>query len=487
MTRVVRPHQEASIRLLRESLRTGHRRPLLQIPTAGGKTYVATLIIESARERDKRVLFLVDAISLIDQTVAAFYEAGLHSISVIQSDHVMQDWSKPLQIASVPTLQRRRAMPPAELVIVDEAHRRNAWLHGLMAREEWAKIPFIGLSATPWSRGLGNVYDDLIIPVTMRELIDQGYLSHFRVYAVAHPDLTGVKTVGGDYHEAQLAEVMSDGGLVADIVMTWMQRSEGRPTIAFCVDRAHAKKVQLRFEQAGVPWGYIDAYTTREERTAIQRQLDAGEISGVANVGCLTTGVDWKLGCIILARPTKSEILYVQMIGRGLRVNEGIPDCLVLDHSDTTLRLGFVDDINHPTLCTAKKGEKKPPAPKPPTPTECPKCSFLKPAKTQECPACGFKPERSSHLEEAEGELVPVTKRKSKTPPTRAEQQSWLAQLTTIARTRTYASGWPSQTFRKKFGHWPDGLDRNATAPVTQEVSNYVTGTMIRHAKRRVA
>ena len=489
MTRVIRPHQEAAIALLRESIRRGHRRPLLQIPTAGGKTYVASLIIKSALGRSKRVLFLVDAISLVDQTVNAFYDADLHGISVIQSDHIMQDWSKPLQIASIQTLQRRKVMPPAQLVIVDEAHRQNAWLQEIMESDEWADVPFIGLSATPWSKGLGNFYDDLIIPCTMQELIDKGYLCGFRAYAAAHPNLAGVKTVAGDFHEGQLAEVMGDNVLIADIVRTWKLRGEGRPTIAFCVDRAHAMKVKLRFEQAGVPWGYIDAFTPREERAVIRRQLDDGEIKGVSNVGCLTTGVDWRLGCIILARPTKSEILYVQMIGRGLRVNEGIPDCIILDHSDTTQRLGFVTDISHPTLCTAKKGEKQAPAPKPATPKECPKCSFLKPAKVQECPACGFKPERTSKLEEAEGELVQITKGKGKgkAAPTREQQQSWLAQLNTIAGTRTYAPGWPAQIFKRKFGHWPEGLDRQARAQVTQEVSNYVTGQMIRHAKGKSA
>ena len=84
--------------------------------------------------------------------------------------------------------------------------------------------------------------------------------------------------------------------------------------------------------------------------SAIGRRLREGQIKVVCNVYCLTTGVDWDVRCIILARPTKSEILYTQIIGRGLRTAEGKTDCLVLDHSDTTLRLGFVTDIHHETL-----------------------------------------------------------------------------------------------------------------------------------------
>jgi superfamily II DNA or RNA helicase len=487
MNRAPREHQLRAVEMLRQSLRNGCSRPVLAIATGGGKTFIAAMITESHRIKNPhgRVLFIVDAISLIDQTVTAFYEEGLHDIGVIQADHPMTDWSKPILIASVQTLQRRGMPKGVTLVIVDEAHCQNEWLKSIMASGEWAHVPFIGLSATPWSKGLGHVYDDLRIPVTTQELIDLGLLSPIRVYASAHPDLTGVKSVAGDYHEGQLSDVMQDGGLVADIVSTWRQRGEDRPTVVFCVDRAHAKKVQGRFLEAGIGCGYIDAYTERLERNRIREQLDRGEIKVVANVGCLTKGVDWALGCIILARPTKSEMLYVQMVGRGLRVNEGIPDCVVLDHADNTLRLGFVTDIHHPELCKAIKGERKAPERKVALPKECPKCTFLKPPKTHECPVCGFKPEKRSEIEEEDGELVEVTRGKAKAG--KDEKQSWLSQLNTIAKQRGYAKGWVANTYRKKFGVWPRGLNEWAEAAPTQEVRNFVLGSNIRFAKGRRA
>ncbi len=131
---------------------------------------------------------------------------------------------------------------------------------------------------------------------------------------------------------------------------TWLRRAENRPTFCFAVDSAHAKHLQTKFTEAGVSTGYIDAYTPTNERAEIKRQFHNGDISVVCNVGCLTTGIDWDVRCIVLARPTKSEILFVQMIGRGLRTAEGKEDCLILDHSDTHLRLGFVTDIHHETL-----------------------------------------------------------------------------------------------------------------------------------------
>src|SRR5262249_55731799 len=143
------------------------------------------------------------------------------------------------------------------------------------------------------------------------------------------PDLTDVRIVAGDFHEGDLAQVMDSSHLVADVVGTWLTRAKGRPTLCFAVDRAHAKHLQRQFIEAGVPPGYIDAYTEAAERNQIARQFHDGSIKVVCNVGCLTTGIDWDVRAIILARPTKSEMLFVQMVGRGLRTAEGKDTCLI--------------------------------------------------------------------------------------------------------------------------------------------------------------
>lgn len=475
----LRPHQQRAIDMLRHSLVAGHRRPMLQLATGAGKTVIAATITRQARAKDKRVCFIVDALSLIDQTVEAFYAEGVHGIGVIQADHPMTDWSKPVQVASVQTL-RRRGMPRCDLVIVDEAHSQDEWLKSVMTSEEWAKVPFIGLSATPWSKGLGNFYDDLLIPVSMQELIDAGYLSTFRVFAPAHPDLSGVKTVGGDYHEGQLAEVMNGEALVADVVRTWAERGEGRPTLCFCVDRAHAKKMQARFNEAGIPAGYIDAFTDREERKRVRADLDAGRIRVVCNVGCLTKGVDWAIGCIILARPTKSEMLFVQMVGRGLRVNAGLSDCIILDHSDNTLRMGFPTDIQHLKLCTAKKGDRKPREESAPLPKECPKCTYLKAPKVHECPACGFKPERKSDVEEADGRLVEVAKK-----PKPAEKSVFFAELLGAAMLKGKGESWALANYRARYNEWP--YRKTGVRPIQPSPGtlSYIKSRQIAWAKRR--
>lgn len=484
--RTPRPYQVDAVQMLRQSLSRSRRRPVVRFPTGGGKTLLAAMIIHSARAKNTgaRVLFIVDAITLVDQTVEAFHSEGIYDVGVIQADHVMTNGSRLIQVASVQTLQRR-GMPPADIVFVDECHRQNKWLIKTMASEQWAHVPFIGLSATPWAKGMAQTYDDLICPISMQELIDQGYLCPFKVFAAAHPDLTGVRIEKGDYATGQLSDVMSDGDLVADIVKTWQAKGENRPTLVFCVDRAHAAKVQQRFQAAGIGCGYIDAFTESAERKAIRAQLDAGEIKVVANVACLTTGVDWAIGCVVLARPTKSEMLYVQMVGRGLRVNDGIPDCIILDHADNTLRMGFVTDIHHSTLCDGKKAERKAPERKEALPKECPSCTFLKPPKVRECPACGFTPSRVSELEERAGELVEIKRGDLKA--SKAVKQSWLSQLNAIAANRGYKRGWAAQTYRKRFGCWPRGLNEYAVATPTQEVKNFVLGMTIRYSLRKAA
>jgi DNA repair protein RadD len=179
--------------------------------------------------------------------------------------------------------------------------------------------PIIGLSATPWTRGLGQHFDKLVIGATTQQLIDEGYLSPFKVFAPSSPDLSDVRTVAGDYHGGELGEAMNKNKLVADIVDTWKRLGEGRPTLCFAVDRAHAKNLQQQFDEAGIRCGYVDAYTSLEEREEVRQRFHSRELEVVCNVGVLTTGIDWDVRAIILARPTQSEMLFTQMIGRGLR------------------------------------------------------------------------------------------------------------------------------------------------------------------------
>jgi superfamily II DNA or RNA helicase len=344
---------------------------------------------------------------------------------------------------------------------------------------------FVGLSATPWTKGLGKHYDDLIIASTTKELIDGGFLSPFRTFAPSHPDLDGVRTVAGDYHEGDLGEAMNKAPLVADIVTTWLERGEGRPTLCFCVDRAHARSVQERFIGAGVPAAYADAYTDSDERLEIKRQFHAGEIRVVCNVGVLTTGVDWDVRCLILARPTKSEMLFVQIIGRGLRTADGKSDCLILDHSDTHLRLGFVTDIKHDKLDDGRSRisisdrERRLALPK-----ECRSCSFLKPAGVHTCPNCGFAPQRQSTIETVAGDLVELRGRTGRKFPDLSDA-ALFGQLKAHSRQRGYATGWASHKFKELRGSWPNHCGWAPEIEPTPQLMSWIRSGQIAFAKAK--
>jgi superfamily II DNA or RNA helicase len=478
------PHQVHLLGEIDQAKADGHRHMVAQAPTGGGKTLIGEKLAERNLAAGRRTLFTVPALELVDQTVERFAAEGLRDVGVIQANHELTDWSRPVQIASVQTLMRRQQMPMADEVIIDEVHRKfdayEKWLAG-----PWRHLPVIGLSATPWTRGLGKLFSKLIIGATTASLIDGGYLSRFRVFAPASPDLKGVRTVAGDYHESDLAVAVDKDALVADVVDTWMQRAEGRPTLCFAVNRVHANHLQQKFLAAGVAAGYIDCFTEKDERKEIARQFHAGEIKVVCNVGCLTTGVDWDVRCIILARPTKSEILFVQMIGRGLRTADGKLDCLILDHSDNHVRLGFVTDIHHETLDDGKPRPKAEAKASEKLPKPCPKCTFVKPPKTLVCPSCGFVPEPKCEIVNKSGELIELDSRRSAMPTTQEERILFHAELRHIAEQRGKEPKWAAGMYKGKFGSFPPwAWNQRPTCTPTASTLSWVRSRAIAYAKR---
>lgn len=483
--RPLRPHQLAALALLKRSFLAGNRRTVCQLPTGAGKTRLAAEIVNGALAKGNTVAFTVPAISLIDQTVESFALEGINEVGVMQASHELQNMTMPVQVCSVQTLAKR-GCPDVGVVIVDECHMRFKVISEWMAKRP--NVTFIGLSATPWARGMSEDWQDLICPVRMQDLIDQKFLSPFRVYAPSHPDLSGVKTIAGDYHEGQLAEVMGDGVLIADIVQTWLKLANWQPTLVFAVDRAHAAKLQAEFAAAGVPMGYCDAHVDRIERKVLFDRMNRGELAGIVNVGTLTTGVDADVRCIVLARPTKSEMLHVQIIGRALRTAPGKTEALILDHADNHARLGFVTDIHHDRLLDGKERTQTRKEKGEPMPKECASCGTLKAPKVRECPSCGFTPSRQSEIETEEGELQEITKGARKIKHSMADKREFYGQVLWIAREKGRSPGWAAHTYRDKFGVWPIGEVKSAgMMEPTPEVLSFVKSKAIRYAKRREA
>ena len=486
--RPLRPHQERALEALRGSLAAGNRRPMLQAPTGFGKTLTAAHIIQRALDKGKRVAFVVPALSLIDQTVAAFEAEGIHCIGVMQGIHERTDRDQPVQVCSVQTVARRKR-PDVDLVLVDEAHQMHKEIF------QWMKdapgVPVIGLSATPWPRGLGKYYDDLITAATTADLIRDGFLSRFKTFAPSDPDLAGVKSVAGDFHEGKLANAMDKTSITGDIVETWLKRGEARSTFCFCVNRRHAQHVAERFVEAGVAAEYMDGATSREDREEIFDRFRSGETRIICNVGVLTTGIDLDVRCIILARPTKSRILFVQTIGRGLRTAEGKDHLLILDHAGNHLRLGMVTDIGQDRLDSGRDRqgardrarERSKPLPK-----RCEECSAVVSRMARICPSCGAPIRAKTEVESAEGDLVEFGSRRTGShAPSIADKISFHGELLWIARERGHKPGWVGFKFKERFGAWPnDPRVRSAIPrPPSLKTKNWIVSRQIAFAKAR--
>jgi len=477
--KILRPHQAASLDMLRSSLGRGNRRVVLQAPTGFGKTVVSAAIMEGALRKGRSVLFTVPRIALVDQAVAECEGQGIDSIGVIQANHPRTDRYARVQVASVDTLARRDLPEKPGVVIVDECHFGSRVIPQLM--EAWPDVHFIGMSATPWARGMGLIWQDLVVAATTASLIEAGFLSRFVVFAPDVPDLAGVKVARGDYTEQGLAEVMGDRKLVGHIAQTWLERGEDRPTLAFGVNCAHARQIAAEFDRAGVATAYCDAFTDRVERQHIERQFRAGDVRVVCSVRTLTTGVDWPVSCIIDAAPTQSEMLHVQRIGRGLRINPGSEECVVLDHAGNSLRLGLVTDIHHETLDATEPGARQAKKAPEKLPKPCAACGVLHTGRV--CPACGMERKPGSGLETVDGDLVEVTG--AKVPTMQDKQRFWSMALALDAK-RGRGGRLAKGLYRGKFGVWPRGLaDRHL--PPDGAFLRYEHSRRIAYAKKMEA
>lgn len=470
---------------------------MVYAPTGSGKTGLAAFITAGHISRGKRVIFIAPYTILVRQTSARFVEYGLpeDEIGIIWRDHPDYDPERLIQIASADTLIRREFPDNIDLIIVDEAHMKKRALLEVI-RDSGVKV--IGLSGTPFSPWLGKYYSSLIKPTTIGELIQRGDLSPYEFYAPTKPDLKGVKSgtseeYGSDYNEKQLSEIMCGSDLVGDIVDNWLRNGRDLPTVAFCVDKDHANFVTLQFNRAGINAEVMVAETPSDERYLIIHRFETGATKVIVSVGVLVAGFDSDVRCIIYARPTKSEIRWLQALGRGLRTAPGKDACLIFDHSGTVHRLGFPDAIEYDELPSkndgmkgaaaraAKEREEK-------LPKECPECHFMKPAGVYVCPKCGFKPLVGEDVEtDSTRNLKKMNK--GETVYTKSDKQSWWSQIKFYQRHRAaqgkpVSDGWCAHTFQEKFGEWPNGLN-DFPMEITPEVSNHIKHKLIKFAKGR--
>lgn len=344
----LRAYQANAISLLNNSIRQGNRRIILCVPTGGGKSTIASSYTKLCVKHDKRVLFMVHSKELVEQFANRLREQFNMNSSVIMSG-VKQDLSKPVQVASVQTLVNRNK-PKADLVIIDECHRAKAKTYQKIL-EFYPNAIIVGLTATPFradGKPLGDIFEDIVHPIKIRELIKLKHLVPTKVIAPKMSvDMSGVKTVAGEYHKGQMLDKFADGGITRGVVNNYIRHAKGKRTIVFNCSVEHSKSMHELFTASNIKSAHLDGTTSKEERSRIVAAFASGNIDVLNSVDIFTEGFDIPATeVVILNRATKSEGLYVQMVGRGLRPADGKVECLVLDHGGNTLRFGYVEDYD---------------------------------------------------------------------------------------------------------------------------------------------
>lgn len=489
----LRGYQKQALHELRVGIAQGFRAQVLMAPTGAGKTTIASAMKIGAMAKGKRAYFIVDSLELVDQAVERFEADGLE-VGVIQGKHEMTNYMKPIQVCTIQTLRSRwdriaSAFRP-DLIVIDECHVLHKDHIRIIEECIREQIPVIGLSATPLRKGMGKVFDRLVVTATQRTLMDDGYLVRALCYAPDVPDLAGVKSSGGDWADDALAEVMGDAKLVGNVVSTWQRLAEGRQTIVFGCNVAHSRELARQFTVAGVRAAHVDGYTDLAERIQIIEAFRAGRITVICNVAVLTKGFDApETSCVVLARPTKSLMMHYQMMGRGLRIADGKTNCLIIDHAGNCLRNGLPEDDLPAELDDGKgenpdrkktKDEKKEREDRP-----CTKCGFV--FSTSRCPACGFQPLPHEDVEWVAGKLVPLTESKKPKKLSTHQRQDIYAQLLGYARATGKKDGWAYHKCREYAGAAPrdtKGISAKTPGP---EVAGWIKHKNIAYAKRNEA
>jgi len=448
----LRDYQSYGKQLLARAFKQGQMHVLLWLATGGGKTATFVDIAFSALKKGKKVFIIIRRSDLILQTASAFEKFTGHKPSIIMAQIKGFDPSNNIQIASIDTIWRRIEKPDYtflldfDLLIIDEAHDTAGETSDskkyIQFLQRFKEKPWIGVTATPFNTGNKylEMWDDIVKPIEPVELRDQGYLTPERTYAPKKIDVSGIKSRGGDFDQKSLAQRASESKIVGDIVETWEKFGENRPTILFAVNIEHSKIMAEAFRQGGIDAIHCDQSHNKDERQSAIQKLKKGTIKILCNVNIFSTGVDIpQASCGIFARPTQSEILYVQQVGRILRPYKRCarcnhdngaervcgrcgsdqfsyekPDAIILDHANNCERFGLAYSKRYARLRrdTSKKSSKQSDVAQTKT---CEECFAVYEANILECPMCEHINESTQRaIKHEKGELELIQENKLK-------------------------------------------------------------------------
>lgn len=405
----LRPYQQRVLDEAREAYRQRNRAVLLCMPTGAGKTVTASTVVHGAAAKGNVTWWLCHRRELASQASGTFHALGIPH-GTIQAGHV-SDPRASVQVASIQTIVRRLdTLPAPDLIVFDESHHICAaqW-DEVFHRFPRARV--LGLTATPWrldGQGLGRWYSHMVMGPTTAELIAEGSLSRFRLFAPGTPDLTGVATTAGDYQRGALAKAMDKPQIVGDAIGHYQKLCHGKRAVAFAAGVGNSRNIAAQFVAAGIPAEHVDGSMASELRDAAVERFRRGETLVLSNADLFGEGFDVPaIEAAILLRPTKSLSLHLQQVGRALRPSEGKTEAIILDHAGNSLVHGLPDDDREWSLADR---EKKKRAEKSEVPVrQCEECYFVyRPAP--KCPQCGHAPAvKAREIEVVEGTLTEVT------------------------------------------------------------------------------
>jgi len=450
---ILRHYQHQAVSNLRIAFRSGARAPLLVLPTGGGKTIILAAITHQALTRGARVLILVHRRELIHQTSAKLTALQVpHGIIAAGVDRA----DAPIQIASVQTLIRRldTAIQP-DLIIIDEAHHATTGSTWGKILAHWPDASRLGVTATPIrldGRGLSETFDHLVLGPSVADLTADGFLCPSRIYAPPMAaDLSGLKSRAGDYTIEQAAARMDRSSVTGDAIGHYLHYARGKLAIVFCCTVAHANHVVEQFKAANITATTLLGSTVPAERDRAINALANGKLQVLVTVDVVSEGFDCcPAEVAILLRPTQSEGLFLQQVGRVLRPSPGKREAVILDHVGNVHRHGFPDDCRDWSL-QGRPSKTKEVAPAVRTCTIC--FAAFKPAP--QCPVCGTPALPSPReIQQQEGELQELTRDALERARARDRRQvgqaRTLDQLLAIADQRGYSRGWAYKVYQSR-------------------------------------
>lgn len=476
---------------LRQGVRDGHKNQILMASTGAGKTYLGLRIISEALKRGKCAVFVCDRTTLIDQTSAVADSYGLGAHGVLQANHWRSNINRPFQIASVQTIARRK-WPDADVIVIDEAHTQYAvWVEHIKK----CRAMVIGLSATPFSRGLGTIFSNLVNAATMHELTESGVLVPMRVFSCTKIDMSGAETKNGEWSDTAAASRGME--IVGDVITEWQTHANGKKTIVFGATVKHCEEMARQFNNAGISAAVFSCHTTpveREELLKEYRKPDSA-LRVLVSVEALAKGFDVRdVECVCDCRPLRKSLsTAIQMWGRGLRSSPETSkeECLLLDFSGNIIRFAEdYSDIFYNGLDCLDSGEKLDKAIRKDadekTESSCPSCGAIPFAK--KCMSCGFERKSQSLIEHVPGKMREILIGKAVAAESAKDLYN---QLCTYARSHSVPekqSGRAAHLYKAIMGEYPKfAFESSPNTPISRAVMNKIISLNIAHSRRRSA